>query len=214
MSYIKSSGMEQFREIEHGFGTRDTPPPDGVLLMSQRHTNNVIIVEDRRLDHLPVADAMLTNVPRLSLGVKTADCLPILVYDPEVKVIGVIHAGWRGLANMVILNTIDILCEYYHARRNNMYFSIGPGICPNCYEVGDEVFEEINGRVDMGDSFKKTTGNSGLLNLVGVAYKELVTAGIPRANLSRIDMCTKCSETLYSHRKGDAGRQISYIKLV
>ncbi|MGC8580244.1 MAG: peptidoglycan editing factor PgeF [bacterium] len=214
MSYLKADNLERFTTIDHGFGTAEDPWPEDIILLSQRHTNNVVIIDDEYMDFIPVADAMLTKLPDKVLGIKTADCLPILLYNPEANVVGVIHAGWRGLANMIIYNTIDKLQTFYNAQPSETFFSIGPGICKDCYEVGIEVYESINAVIDIRDAFKKTAKDKGLLDMRTIAQRELQSSGVPVSNISHINLCTKCSPNFYSHRAGSTGRQVSFIKII
>jgi YfiH family protein len=213
MSYLKAGNLERFSSIEHGFGTASSLWPEDIILMSQRHTNNVVIIEDDTVNFIPVADAMLTKTPNKLLGVKTADCLPILLYNPVTKVAGVIHAGWRGLVNMVILNTMDKLRTFYDADPGSTYFSIGPGICKNCYEVGMEVIDSINTVIEVKDAFRQTSKDQGLLDTRSIAERQIQTAGVPASNISHVNLCTRCSPGFYSHRAGSKDRQVSYIKI-
>ncbi len=213
MSYLKADNLQQFPGIDHGFGTADSVWPESIILVSQRHTNTVFIVGDEPLETIPVADALLTTVPHKLLGIKTADCLPILLYNPVHKVAGAIHAGWRGLANGVILNTLDKLRSFYGAGPELTYVSIGPGICRNCYEVGSEVAGHINEAIPVGDAFRLTSGGKGLLDTRTIAERQLCAAGVPRSNIVHIPLCTRCSPGFYSHRAGSDHRQVSYIAL-
>lgn len=213
MSYLKASNLERFSEIEHGFGTKEDQWPKDIILLSQRHTNNVVIIDEEYMNFIPIADAMLTKLPDKILGVKTADCIPILLYNPKANVVGVIHAGWRGLANMIIQNTIDKLKTFYAATPEDTIFSIGPAICKNCYEVGIEVYESINTVINIEDAFRKTSKGKGLLDTRLIAQKQIQSLGIPASNISHIDLCTRCSTKFHSHRAGSTGRQVSYIKI-
>ncbi len=213
MSYLKAGNLERFSSIEHGFGTASSLWPEDIILMSQKHTNNVLIIEDEQGDYIPVADALLTSKPDKLLGVKTADCLPILLYNPVTKVVGVIHAGWRGLANMVILNTMDKLRTFYNADPGSTYFSIGPGICKNCYEVGMEVVDSINTAIAVKDAFRQTSKDQGLLDTRSIAERQIQAAGVPASNISHVNLCTRCSPGFYSYRAGSKERQVSYITI-
>lgn len=214
MNYLKADLLEKFPGIDHGFGTAGAPPPADVLLMTQKHTNTVIVIDTAQPGSLPVADAMLTGIRSVILGVKTADCIPVLLYNPGSRVVGVIHAGWRGLASHILTNTIEKLHTFYHAPVKDTYVAIGPCICRNCYEVGMEVSDRMIGTKGAEAAFTRTSADKGLLDLTALACRELVSAGIPEANIAKIDRCTKCSPGFYSHRAGSRERQISYITLL
>ncbi len=212
--FLKIEYFKKFQELDHGFGSIHTVYPEDIILMKQRHTNTVFIVDSPNLNYLPVADAMLTNMKNVKLGVKTADCLPILLYNPESVLIGVIHSGWRGIVNRVISNTIDLLKNFYNARPEHTYLAIGPSIGSCCYEVGRDVYESISSTMDTGDAFKEKTKQKWLLNLRKMAGYEITSNGVPESNIFNIDICTRCSDDFYSYRAGKEGRQISYITLV
>lgn len=215
MSYLKADNLKIFSTIDHGFGTAQDPWPQQVILMSQRHTNKVLIIGEEIMDYLPIADAMLTNLPDRVLGVKTADCLPILLYNTDANVVGVIHAGWRGLANMIIHNTVQRLQTFYRASSAHTYFSIGPAICKNCYEVGMEVVESIStSGTDLNGTFKKISRNKVLLDTREIADRQIQACGVPASNIFHINLCTRCSPGFHSYRAGSNERQVSYIKLL
>ena len=213
MSYLRDGNLEQFSSIEHGFGTASSLWPEDIILMSQKHTNHVVIIEDGNEAYIPVADALLTSIPAKRLGVKTADCLPILLYNPRVKVAGAIHAGWRGLANEIIPNTIDKLRTFYGASPESTYFSIGPGICKNCYEVGSEVIDRINSVIEVNGAFRQTAQHAGMLDTRAIAERQILSAGVPQSNISHVNFCTRCSPGFHSHRAGSKERQVSFIRI-
>lgn len=131
-------------------------------------------------------DAIVTTRPGLPLAVRTADCVPVVVHGNEA--VGVIHAGWRGLAAGVIESARDALeAEGSPAVRA----AIGPAIGPCCYEVGDEVVEALGGR--------STTTSSGSqsVDLWSEAARRLSGLEVWRA-----DLCTMCEEPFHSYRGG------------
>ena len=214
MSYIEDRLLSGFAGIEHGFGNAGAPWPMDIILLQQKHTNNVVKIDDFPISYLPVADAMLTNVPGIALGIKTADCLPILLYDPAVQAVGAIHAGWRGLANGVILNAIDRLCTSYQTAPGHLYAAIGPAICRDCYEVGTEVVDSIGTVTEIKDAFRPTSPGKGFLGTAAIAVKQIQAVGVPPSHLSHIDLCTRCSPGFHSYRAGSRERQISYIRIL
>jgi purine-nucleoside/S-methyl-5'-thioadenosine phosphorylase / adenosine deaminase len=214
MNYIKNSILEAFAGIDHGFGTASTPWPGDIILLQQKHTNNVVVIDDLPISYLPDADAVLTKMPGITLGVKTADCLPLLVYNPVVKVIGAIHAGWRGLANKIVFNAVDELCTFYKTVPEHSYFVIGPGICGNCYEVGPDVIDSINSATCVKGAFRHTSWGKGLLDNAAIAKRQIEAAGVPSDHISHVNLCTRCSPGFHSHRAGSKERQVSYIKIL
>src|SRR5258708_38440367 len=84
-------------------------------------------------------DALVSNTPKILLGVKTADCVPILIGDPKTRAFAAVHTGWRGTSTSIIARTIEQMQKEYGARAENMRAAIGPAANVCCYEVGSEV---------------------------------------------------------------------------
>lgn len=113
-------------------------------------------VEIRQMDHsffslsptdrasmLEGVDALITDMKDVCIGVSTADCIPILLYDPVHKVVAAIHAGWRGTVARIAVSTICRMGEVFHTDSSDLYAVIGPGISLSRFEVGDEVYEQF-----------------------------------------------------------------------
>lgn len=88
-------------------------------------------------------DAVCTNVPGICVAVKTADCIPVLIYDARHKVVSAVHAGWRGTVQRIVEVNLDLLAETYGTRAEDCHAIIGPGISLESFEIGDEVYEEF-----------------------------------------------------------------------
>jgi polyphenol oxidase len=111
-----------------------------LILMNQTHSNNVITInESNKFDNLVSSDAIITQLKNTALGVLTADCVPVILYDSKNEIIGCIHAGWKGSQTGIIENTID---EFKKINSNNeIIASVGPCIGKNSYEVGKDFYE-------------------------------------------------------------------------
>ncbi len=112
-----------------------------LLLMYQTHSNKVIIVNKKNLKKVIKSDAMITKVKGVALGVVTADCVPILIYDYKNDIIGCIHAGWKGAFSNIIKNTINKIRKLNSG--NRIYASIGPCIGKKNYEVDINFFNKF-----------------------------------------------------------------------
>lgn len=88
-------------------------------------------------------DALSTNLPNICVCVKTADCIPILLWDNESMVVSAVHAGWKGTRLRIVEHNIDLLTETYGVDAHNLHAIIGPGIGPDSFEIGDEVYEDF-----------------------------------------------------------------------
>lgn len=149
---------------------------------------------------IPQVDALWTAEPGVTLVVRTADCVPILLADPSRPAIAVVHAGWRGAVAGVIGETIAAM-----GNAGSIIASIGPAIGPCCYEVGDEVAQA--GRDAFGDAVVRTApGGTTHLDLWRAAAIALHRAGV--RDVRPALLCTRCEpHRFYSHRGGDTGRQ-------
>ncbi|HVL33141.1 MAG TPA: peptidoglycan editing factor PgeF [Actinomycetota bacterium] len=147
---------------------------------------------------VPDTDALWTSEADTALAVLVADCVPIVLADPERRRIGVVHAGWRGLVAGIVERAVS---EIEPARTLEAY--VGPAIGPCCYEVGADVTEPA--RAALGDGVVRSKGAMRLDLWLG-AQIALRTAGVQRIHLAAL--CTRCEpHRFFSHRAGDSGRQ-------
>ena len=112
-----------------------------LILMHQTHSNKVVEVKKNNYKKKIIADAMVTKMKGISLGVLTADCVPIILYDVNNKIIGCIHAGWKGAYLEIIRNTIDKIKKMNS--NNRIYACVGPCIDQKNYEVGSTFFKKF-----------------------------------------------------------------------
>jgi YfiH family protein len=151
------------------------------------------------------ADAILTDRPDITLFMRFADCVPIFLFDPKRKVIGIVHAGWMGTVNRIVSMAIDAMVNRYGSKPENVLAGIGPSIGPDHYGIGDEVIKQV----------KQTFGSdaSGLLIAIdGGIHLDLWEANrilLQRSGVRRIQIagiCTHCHiDDWYSHR-GEHGK--------
>lgn len=190
---------------------------DALISVHQYHSDVVLTVTEPRQDR-PKADAMVTNVPGLALGILTADCQPVLFADAEAGVVGAAHAGWRGAAGGVLEATVEAMIDL-GARRGAIRAVIGPSISQTAYEVGPEFFDEITAE-DPGHSrfFAGGDGDRMMFDLPAYGLARLRAAGVGEAEWTR--HCTYADESRFysfrrtTHRKeADYGRLISAIRL-
>lgn len=193
--------------------------PEALIGLNQVHSPDVAVIEAPQAPDQPArADALVTIVPGVALCVLTADCMPILLADPEAGVIGAIHAGWRGVLNGVIENALAAMVGL-GAERAGIRAVIGPCISQRAYEVGPELldaFEAVDPEV--GRFFANGTGDRHLLDLPGMGLARLRQAGVGHAEWTR--HCTYSdADRFYSYRRSthlaeaDYGRLISAIRL-
>jgi polyphenol oxidase len=192
-------------------------PREKMVFPKQTNGTNVAIVHSLT-DTFPDTDALITNIPGICIGIRTADCVPILLYEPDKKVIAAVHSGWKGTVEKISKKTIELMVEKFRIDPKKIIAGIGPSIGPKVYEIGHEVIIQVK------NSFGK---NQVLKNIAGTekAYFDLWTAnklvleesGVLPDNIEIAGMCTYSDESLfYSARRNgkQAGRLASGIMMV
>ena len=163
-------------------------------------------------------DGLVTDVPGLILSTFYADCVPLLFFDPIHRAIGCSHSGWRGTVGEMGRVTVEAMEKYFGSRPEDILAAVGPSICRDCYEVGEEVAEEFE-NLFSGESGEVLTAKGNgkyLLDLWKANEKVLLSSGIRREHLAVTDICTCCnSEYLFSHRasRGKRGNIGAFIML-
>ena len=192
---------------------------DKLVLAHQIHSDIVRVVtasDSKGIDHraYPECDALVTNDPGVTLGVFTADCTPVLYYDPVTGAVGAAHAGWRGTAAGIAGKTVQKMVEAFGCNPSDIRCAIGPNIGPCCFETDREVPEAMIAA--LGDSalpYITAKGNKFHLDLKQINALFLRQAGVERITVSTD--CTMCQwERFWSHRKtgGLRGSQGAFIK--
>ncbi len=154
-------------------------------------------------------DAIVTAKGTTVVAVQTADCAAVLLADPSMGAVAVVHAGWRGAAKGVVRNAVRKMSEL-GASPGSMLAAVGPCICPMCYEVGDDVARL------MPESCDPVKGKPGKfqLDLSCAVEVSLIGAGLTTPNIERLDACNSCfTGELFSYRRdgGTCGRGLGFI---
>lgn len=156
---------------------------------------------------LQEADGWITNLKNVPLVVRTADCLPVFLFD-EAGCIGLIHAGWRGTKLKIVTQAVDMMVRQFHADLARIQVGFGPAIHQCCYEVGEEFVQhfpqetvKFNGRYH--------------LDLVAANRNQLLQLGLKQTQIFDVDICTCCDHNYFSYRRegSKAGRMISLMML-
>lgn len=190
--------------------------PKNIIFMNQVHSDMVVKKLDKK-PSFPKADGMITQIKGLALAIKSADCLPIFLFDNKNKVISAIHAGWRGTALKIVKKALKKLEQEFNSNIADIYAYIGPAINGNCYEVGKDVYEHFKflGK-RKSEFFTKTKNNKFYMDLKGINAYILENEGISIDNIEVCSLCTHCEKDIfYSYRRDgiNSGRNISFIIL-
>ena len=205
----RCDAFQEFVWQKHGFGTRQGNPAVDVTLR-QIHSDQVINASGLR-DQGREGDALVTDEIGKSIGVRTADCVPILLLDAKNRAIGAVHAGWRGTAAGVVTHAIEQMRSDFGTRPEDIYAALGPCIRGCCYEVGREVAEQF-----AAGSFLAKAGATGKhrLNLPEANRRQMEASGVNPECIFDCGLCTTCqSAQFFSYRREreNPGRMIASI---
>ena len=234
--FTRAGGVSDgiYRGLNIGTGSADDPalvrenrrraaewmgvPADHLLTAYQIHSPDVIVAREPFSGERPKADAIVTDRPGIAVGASSADCGPVLFADPQARVVGAAHAGWKGALSGVLENTIATM-ESLGARRENIVAVLGPSISAENYEVGPEFVERFVAADPANISYFEPSGRPGhaMFDLNRYTVDRLAAAGVTAEALFR---CTYAEEDLfYSYRRAthrseaDYGRHVSAIVL-
>ena len=205
---------ENYRILTEALGI----PTENLVLTRQTHSDIVRVVtkaDAKGLDHrdYPECDAMITNDPGTALMIFTADCTPILFYDPVTGAVGAAHAGWRGTAAGIAEKAVKAMEENFGCKAENIRCAIGPNIAQCCFETDADVPTAMVEA--LGEDAKPLIRQAGEKYYVNL--KEMNALFLRRAGVTHIDIspvCTACEhQRFWSHRvtKGDRGSQGAMI---
>lgn len=192
-----------------------------LVTVKQRHTTEVFVADQPlHWAETPIADAVVTRTPGLSLGILTADCAPVLLADASGNIVGAAHAGWRGALDGVLENTVNQMIKL-GAKRPHIVAAIGPCIGKASYEVGPEFKKRFVAHDNAYASFFSNERADGhcYFDLAGFAAQRLVQAGVGNVTISGHDTCTDDAQ-FFSYRRSvlrnepDYGRQLSVISIM
>ena len=191
-----------------------------LFLVKQVHGDRIFILNDpqKSVDQVELeeADALITHLTGKPIAVLTADCVPVILYDPEQHVTGVIHAGRKGTQKRIVSKVLSILSDTYGCRAEDVVMALGPAIGGCCYEVEDSCIAPFREHYEGWEKFV-TVNSRGryMLDLLKANEDDAVAAGILEENIHRSGECTSCNnDRWFSYRReGTTGRMVSLVML-
>ena len=201
--------------------------PQSIVLSKQVHKTNIKFVDSsdcgkglyRPIDYDEI-DGLITNIPNITLVTHYADCVPLFFVDIKKRAIGLTHSGWRGTVNKIGRITVSEMQKYFGSDPEDIIAVVGPSICGDCYEIGEEVAIEFKKAFHLNhDNLileKKDTGKYHC-NLWQANYAVLIEAGLRPEHIHLSEVCTSCnSDVLFSHRKteGKRGGLAAFLSIV
>lgn len=198
---------------------------DDLIMPRQTHSCRVAVIDEhfRTLDidkqeaALEGIDALVTKLQGIVIGVNTADCVPLVLVDGQAGVIAVAHAGWRGTVGRIAKAVVEEMCRQ-GASADRIQAAMGPSICQECFEVGDEVVDAFKkARFNLDDMVVRNaaTGKAHI-DLRAANRAVLVAAGVPVGNIVKPQHCSRCEHDRFfsARRLGiNSGRTFTGVRL-
>ena len=168
------------------------------------------VVEFARFSGIyPAADGLVTQDPEIILTLKVADCVPVFLHDPSKNIIGLVHSGWRGTVENIVLNAIQLM-EKNGTETGDIRCILGPAIGICCYEVDGEVAKKFDDKVKV--KMEERKWRVGLHEQIRL---QLASVGVQKKNIRSSDICTYESQGYHSYRRDgeNAGRMFAFLRL-
>jgi polyphenol oxidase len=192
-----------------------------LLSVKQVHGTDALVVDRPLIESdqfLGGWDALVTDQPGVTVAVRTADCVPVLVHDSRRRVVAAIHSGWRGAVAGIVSKTLTLMANRFGSTRSDLRVSIGPSAGPCCYEVDDPVLDQLRMGVPNWESVVcDYEGHKARLDLKALIRRQVEGEGVSARSVSSVNLCTICHDQLfYSYRREGRinGTMVSGITLV
>ncbi len=200
---------KETEENRRAFLTELGVNPDSLAWQKQIHGDVIRIVESPGFQG--ESDALVTSRKGIALGVFSADCTAIFLYDKSNGVIAAVHSGWRGTEKKILPKTLNLLSEKFSSKPENSYAFIAPSISQKNYEVGGEVAMRFPEKYLIAKEDGKF-----LLDVAKVNYDFLIEFGMPPENIEQSPLCSFENEYLHSYRRdgAESGRALGVISIV
>lgn len=209
LGYNRGDDPDCVRENFRQFCTAIGGTFDGIIKTRQVHRNHVqpVTAADAGMDLIAPApwetDGLVTDVPGLCLTVFSADCVPVLLYDPTRRCIAAVHSGWRGTALSIAVRAVEQMTRDYGCDPGHILAAIGPSISMCCFETHADVPTELTAALgkQISPFVDELPGEKFRVDLKGIIRHTLLHAGLDPAHIAVSDHCTACRTDLYwSHR--------------
>lgn len=184
---------------------------DHMMYLFQCHGNDFYVADKENYKNTcgKDGDAIITKEKNLSIGVFTADCVPILLVDSVTKVIAVIHAGWKGTYLNIAKKVVEFMINNMECKKENIMAALGPSIGPCCFEVGEDVAQKF--------TFVCKRNEKYYVDLWKENSNQISSCGVGADRIFSSDLCTMCnSDMFYSYRRdnGKTGRLGTFIQMI
>ena len=220
LHYDLGKGVEAFST------RRDSVLPYPVVTGHQVHDTKIAVIDspETSSEDLEGYDAFVTDKPGIAIGVRTADCVPVLLYDPDKQVVAAVHAGWKGTVQRITQKTVVFMQQRFGTDPAGLRAVIGPSISPDSFQVGEEVvkyFKEQGFPLEKIWFFNEGEGSSEMYHGHHIDLWEanrwlLEQSGVLKDNIQACEIDTYIAPSFFSARREgvECGRIISSIKLL
>jgi len=189
-------------ETQHNREVFFSPFNKKVIAADLVHGRRVVVVDDSSADIVSTCDALITASPKLMLSITVADCLPVYFYDPKKKVLGLAHAGWRGVEANIVSEVVLSLKKNYGSDQSDLEVYIGPHIGVCHFEVGEEVAVKFSA---YPEAILRRDGKI-YIDLAKIVRVQLLAASVREKNIELSSECTYCTcDKYFSYRRDNPG---------
>ena len=198
------------RELAESLGLNEAQ----FIFPRQTHSNHVVVVQEfTEAAEVEDTDALVTNVPGLCICVQTADCVPVLIYDPGRKVVAAIHAGWRGTVGKIVEKTVKKMQDVFQSDPAELLAGIGPSISTLNYEVGEEVIRAVQENFPNHDQLLLSSKNEGkaYFDLWKANQFLLVGAGLSAQKIEIMNLCSYAESGDFFSARRDGHRRGEWL---
>ncbi len=205
---------EPFNELKHMMQL------EHVTFLHQVHGNHGVVVSSSdQIKHENLffsdGDFLITALPHIGLGIATADCLPIVIYDEANKVIANVHAGWRGSAQEIVVRAVEAMCNNFGSKLDQLQFFFGPSGKACCYEIKEDILPHFE-KFPFKDEVIQQRDTRLMLDVAALNRLQLEVLGIKK-NACNVayNACTLCMPSFCSFRRSkNAERQMTVVALI
>lgn len=176
--------------------------------LTQIHSNIINVLDDNYINKTK-GDALITNEMNTPLVIKTADCIPILIYDKENKAIALVHSGWKGTLNNIVIDALNKMIEIYHSKKENIYVYLYPSIRKCHFEVEDDVYKLFKDKIKNIDKYTNKKGIKYYIDLQQIVIDNLKENNINNIYDSKI--CTYCNHDIYHSYRYNRTNKRNYL---
>lgn len=217
LSYSSTPDKDEVRSnrklLAESMGVAETM----LFFPSQVHQTRIHhVTPDTDKADLMETDALITSHRGLCIAVMSADCVPILLWDPKNKIVAAVHSGWKGTVARILEKTLQDMHSSFGTNGADVFAAIGPSVSQESYEVGVEVVEAVTAAYNNpNDLLIPLAGKKAKLDLWKANRQQLLEFGVPSSQIEVSDLCTVIhNQSFFSARKGDTGRFAAGIMMV